>query len=174
MNRAGANQTQLTNIPDLIGQPKLSPGGTQVVFTRGDLAFGAARLWVMNADGTDLHEVFAPPPIPGSVDSDLYPAWSPDGTEIAFVRSGFLSAGIYVMNADGSDPHAIVGLDPDRVSDLALSPDGTKIACAYNLVGPAGDVILIANLDGSGFLFELTGPHDPNEVGGGEERQPAW
>jgi TolB protein len=37
---------------------------------------------------------------------DYWPAWSPDGTQIAFHsdRDVSLSLEIYVMNADGSDP----------------------------------------------------------------------
>jgi hypothetical protein len=54
---------------------------------------------------------------------DRNPAWSPDGTKIAFMRDG----DIWVMNADGS---GLVQLTTDPVyeDDPAWSPDGTKIA----------------------------------------------
>jgi Tol biopolymer transport system component len=40
------------------------------------------------------------------------PAWSPDGTKIAYDDSGWLGAWIYVMNADGS------GWILDRLDEL--------------------------------------------------------
>jgi Tol biopolymer transport system component len=36
---------------------------------------------------------------------DLYPAWSPDGTRIAFLSKRDNDFDIYMMNADGSDTH---------------------------------------------------------------------
>jgi Tol biopolymer transport system component len=40
--------------------------------------------------------------------SDFEPAWSPDGTRIAFASPGARPAGIYVMNADGSSPQLVI------------------------------------------------------------------
>jgi hypothetical protein len=67
-----------------------------------------------------------------AIGADATPAWSPDGTQIAFVshrddpdRScGFnghppCQWAIYVMNADGSNPHRISALH----SDGAFAPD---------------------------------------------------
>jgi Tol biopolymer transport system component len=54
----------------------------------------------MNADGSEVTRLTHNP------DSDFSPAWSPDGTNIAFVRqyaAGRRSA-IYTMNSDGSNP----------------------------------------------------------------------
>jgi hypothetical protein len=51
----------------------------------------------MNADGsakTRLTSTVA--------DLNVFPAWSPDGTKIAFTRFGSGNADIYVINADGS------------------------------------------------------------------------
>jgi Tol biopolymer transport system component len=71
--------------------------------------------------------------------NDMWPAWSPDGTRIAFQsdRSGGLSD-IYVINVDGS---GLLRLTYDPVPAItnevhpAWSPDGTRIAFTSNLNG---------------------------------------
>jgi dipeptidyl aminopeptidase/acylaminoacyl peptidase len=65
-----------------------------IAFTRDN---GINRaIWVMNADGTGKKPVTTPPA--GS--EDVWPAWSPDGTDMAFVKRE--GGSIWVMNVDGS------------------------------------------------------------------------
>jgi TolB protein len=52
------------------------------------------------------------------------PAWSPDGTHIAYV----LNKALYVANRDGSDAVPLTGGDNDPVSAPAWSADGTQLA----------------------------------------------
>jgi TolB protein len=77
----------------------------------------------MNADGTNQRPLTTP-----SSGSDESPAWSPDGTRIAFTRvSGPRATSIVVVNVDGTGEHR---LSPAGRSDgnPAWSPDGSKIA----------------------------------------------
>src|SRR6266511_1752070 len=94
-----------------------------IAFARGGPQSG---LFVTNPDGTGLTKL---PSVPGDTD----PAWSPDGSKIAFVRFREGGAGIWVMNADGTGARRITdgGLDVDG-TDLgpAWSPDGSRIAFA--------------------------------------------
>jgi Tol biopolymer transport system component len=66
----GGAAATLTNGLD----PVWSPDGTKIAFTRWSEPQG---LYVMNADGGDLHMVFA-------INGAKSPTWSPDGTKIAF------------------------------------------------------------------------------------------
>ena len=69
---------------------------------------------------------------------DAEPAWSPDGSRIAFTSTRDLG-GIYVMNADGSSPLRLA----DGVSP-AWSADGETIAFVLN------DGIYVVNTNGAG------------------------
>jgi Tol biopolymer transport system component len=182
----GSNQTQLTSSPEVEREPKLSPDGTKIVFVRANAnanVFPAETLWVMNANGANAHQVFAPPETrvgppapPGSVMRDRDPTWSPDGAQIAFVREAFNTpTGIIIMNADGSDAHALIPFgEPARQTDLAWSPDGTSLAYAYDYIGQAGNHVLVVDMDGSGTAVgELTGFHLPFDARTFDE-QPAW
>jgi Tol biopolymer transport system component len=63
------------------------------------------------------------------------PAWSPDGTRIAFAGKG----GIWIMDADGSDPRPIDGATG---TSPVWSRDGRKIAYSHY---PGGIAIVKAN-----------------------------
>jgi TolB protein len=55
------------------------------------------------------------------------PAWSPDGTEIAFYSRLGSGNALHVVSADGGDPRVIADLPFDD-EDPAWSPDGLSIA----------------------------------------------
>ena len=91
----------------------------------GKIAFTSVRdgnpeVYSMNADGSGQTRLTNSPLFDGD------PAFSPDGTRIAFV-SGRDGGGIHVMNADGSGPVRLTN-DLEGGSQPAFSPDGTKIA----------------------------------------------
>ena len=78
-----------------------------------------SQIFLVRSDGTGLVQLTS-----DGVNSE--PAWSPDGTRIAFVRYQGGANQIYVMNADGSN---VVRRTYGSWSDSpAWSPDGTRIA----------------------------------------------
>ena len=58
----------------------------------------------MNADGSRQKR------LTDNLAEDFYPAWSPDGQQIAFVSNRAGSRDIWVMNADGSNPKQVTGM----------------------------------------------------------------
>ena len=88
---------------------------------------------------------------------DAQPAWSPDGTKIAFVSDRDGNADIYVMNADGSGP---VNITKHAGADYApaWSPDGTKIA--FQSDRETDFAVWVMNADGSNPI-RLTDPSTP-------------
>ena len=100
----------------------------------GKIAFtswreGSGDVWIMNADGSD----------PVNLTQGRYcasPAWSPDGTKIAYIGDIFnydqdtgevhLNGEIWLMDADGGNPQQLTD-DSVRKTSLWWSEDGRSI-----------------------------------------------
>ena len=136
MNVDGSNQVQLTHsLEDGLGfeafEPAWSPDGTKIAFTREIAQSGSepldAEIYVMDADGSNLRRL-THNPATSTGPNDLGPAWSPDGSHIAFSSQREGRYGVYVMNGDGSGLRRLA--DGPAGSWPAWSPDGTRIAYA--------------------------------------------
>ena len=120
INPTGADRQELTGGAARDMDGVWSADGQKIAFSRG---VNTAAVYFMNADGSGLTLVSQ-----GADNIDDYvPAWSPDGSKIAFAsyRSG--QSEIWVMNQNGTGATQLTnatGID----SDPSWSPDGTKIA----------------------------------------------
>jgi WD40 repeat protein len=123
---------------------------------------GSEDIYTMNPRGTAVYR------LTNYSGSDFEPAWSPDGTKIAFMsyRHGTFEStySLNTMNARGTAVEPLIS-DPQDDHDPAWSPDGTKIAFARYRDG--NDEIYTINPNGTG-LNRLT--NDPKP----EDDAPAW
>ena len=111
---------------------------------------GNFEIHVMNPDGSGQTS------LTDNAARDWHPAWSPDGTKIAFDSDRDGDHEIYVMNADGSNATQLTNnTDDDRGPNW--SADGTKIAFQSDRGGE--HKIHVINAAGSG-QAQLTGTAD--------------
>jgi TolB protein len=109
-------------------QPAWSPDGRRLAFARVLVRrHPRTDVWVMNADGTGARSLTGPGKPAGSTWKDLHPAWSPDGTRIAFSSDRGANRDVYAVATDGGAATRLTD-DPGPDSLPAWSPDGRAIA----------------------------------------------
>jgi Tol biopolymer transport system component len=124
MNADGSNPHAITENDVADWGPSWTADGRVSWNSAIDVAFGGFHLWVADADGTNQHSL-------GDVLIE-YPAWSPDGSRVAFMAQEPGASGsnpdynIWVMNADETNPVRLTDT-PGSDGWPAWSPDGTMI-----------------------------------------------
>jgi hypothetical protein len=122
----------------------------------GKIAFvsfrdGNQEIYVMNPDGSGETR------LTNNAASDLYPAWSRDGSKIAFSSARDGNDNIFVMNSDGTEQTRLTRRFEFHPT---WSPDGSKIAFAS--LQQNNWNIYVMNTDGSGQI-RLTDPPASDE-----------
>jgi dipeptidyl aminopeptidase/acylaminoacyl peptidase/CubicO group peptidase (beta-lactamase class C family) len=105
-------------------QPALAPDGSQIVYVLAANDAEADRvvrsLWRVGTTAGDPAQITR-----GK--SDSAPAWSPDGSRIAFLRAQDGPPQIWLLPAGGGEPEQLTTL-PRGAGSPVWSPDGTKVA----------------------------------------------
>jgi dipeptidyl aminopeptidase/acylaminoacyl peptidase len=194
--------TRRLRIADLVDiavpeQPTISPDARRIVYVLRTQDAAAdrpvTRLWEVGASGGEAVQLTRG-------DADSAPAWSPDGTQLAFVRAQDGPAQLWLLPAAGGEPKQLTTLALGAGRPV-WSPDGARIAftAPVDLAASDGDddearskrakAPIVADrldyqADGSGFLRTMRAHLHVLDVAEGSCRQltsgdwhagePAW
>jgi dipeptidyl aminopeptidase/acylaminoacyl peptidase len=104
-----------------VGDPRISPDGTRVVFTIGDVNWDAnkviTQIYVVPIDGGSMKQ------LTNGAGSATSPRWSPEGKRIAYITGGQ----VWTMENDGDNKNQVTKISTDAAAPI-WSPDGQWIA----------------------------------------------
>ncbi len=116
------------NSPTQLSSLRLNNAGDQFVFSQkvGGESDTREEIFALNSDGSNLQR------LTDNQYWDLYPAWSPDDNQIAFISHRNDSLGIFIMEADGSSPRSVFDsaaheADLDWVGNLVAFTKDSRI-----------------------------------------------
>ena len=163
-----ADGTETHLVREGVEGASFSPDGTTVVFA---LLEGAQHLepglYLIDADGgtprrlpVEPRRIYFPEQDRSFSTGLYFPAFSPDGTKIAFFDGfGDSTHSLRVVNVDGSDLHVLIdNIDGYRITDLVWSPDGKTLAFGRRI----NDGVYTIGVDGSGFTLVIPYGQDPH------------
>lgn len=138
----GSRLSLLPAVATLPGPVGLADNGLIAYDSAGDI-------WVANPDGADPRQLTTSPALEHS------PAWSPDGTRLAYWSQAAVGAAsdLVVARADGSGPVIVF---TDEAGDVPFrtdwAPDGSRLAFSLctDTADPCAERIFVVAADGSG------------------------
>ncbi len=147
LNINGTGALNLTNTAESEGEPRISPDGRQVLFTRNP-PVGETDFFLINSDGSNLRNLTAS--LPGD---NTGADFSADGRRILFDGDSdpgmAINIDVMVMNVDGTGVTNLTTGSPLIDQAPRFSPDGERIVFNRRPNFDFSDV-LIMNADGSG------------------------
>jgi hypothetical protein len=146
MNADGTGQAAVATEGTSNGDPAWSPDGQRIAFSSIRPGAESGGILVMDSDGTNVTQLTngQGPGCPEDRSCDRAPAWSPDGSMIAFTRVSENS--IYVVNPDGTGERRVIISASSIEADIKAtwSLDGRWIAFVKGVTAPGASVVPVA------------------------------
>jgi Tol biopolymer transport system component len=180
MHPDGSDVRQLTDTPASEEQPAPSPDGSRLAFALREPGDPTSYvIGVMDADGANRGEISGTRLDPRNPVGD--PAWSPDGSEIAFAAYGD-GGGIYVAGVDGGHPRRLTSAGPPTIhidEEPVWSPNGDAIAFIRWIIGdsdepPAYEILKVAPSGDATLIARFPAPTQGSPDDNGEVRGLSW
>ncbi|OLD21124.1 MAG: hypothetical protein AUI91_05100 [Acidobacteria bacterium 13_1_40CM_3_56_11] len=110
-----------------VSEPRISPDGKQVMFTRTTTALDRGRrnadIWSVPADGSAPSNELI-----GGDKTENSPRFTPDGRHIAFISNRDGAAQVYLADAGGGGVKQVTKVSGGVQPPLVMSPDGKRVA----------------------------------------------
>lgn len=134
MDSNGENVANVTRHPADDWTPAWSPDGTRLAFS--SFREGSWEIFVLNTACLSTPETCPDnvTQLTNNGSGNLSPAWSYDGTRLAFNSKVNGNWDVYTMNVDGTDVRQVT-VDPENDLSPVWSPDGSQIAFESNRDG---------------------------------------
>lgn len=105
--------------------PSFAPDGRQFVYSWKPEGEKFAKLYVRSTGGVN------PRPLTKGIRDDVFPAWSPSGNLVAFMRLDGPECELWAIRPDGSDETKLADCAVDSAGPLEWTNDGNAIVFAY-------------------------------------------
>src|SRR5476651_1250611 len=117
------------------GSPEISPDGRWVAYTVRETNWDEnayeTEIWLADAASGSTRQ------LTNAKKSSSAPAWSPDGSRLAFVSDRTDKRQIYLISPQGGEAEPLTALEDGVGGGFAWSPDGRTIAYAATEAKPA-------------------------------------
>ncbi len=110
-----------------VGNPQISPDGTQILYTKKCVKDGASHtsIWVAQTKGSKKPKALT------TGGKDGMPRWSPDGNQVAFMRANESGCQIFTIDMDGGEAQQLTNFKEGAISEMQWSPRGCCLAVSY-------------------------------------------
>ena len=151
MDIDGSRVTRLTFSGRKDSEASWSSDGARIVFVSerdSKRSKTNPEIYTMNADGSNqIRLTFDPWDEPST---DIGPAWSPDGTRIAWIKIDHGIGWVWMMNANGSNKHSVLLSGYSKMTRVVWIPNGQGLAADMDIDRDGDAEVFVFAADGMG------------------------
>ncbi|MGA7304884.1 MAG: winged helix-turn-helix domain-containing protein [Rhodothermales bacterium] len=149
-----------TSLPGLEIDPAFSPDGQKIAFASDDNALRNFDIFIKQ-EGSDKALR-----ITEDAADERFPAWSPDGLFLAFVRTESESNDVFTIPSLGGQERRVAAFGSRRIQGVSWSPDGSELAVSVQREPFGAFSIFLVRVDTASVRRITTPPHyDHGDVG---------
>ena len=110
-----------------VGNPQINPDGSQILYTRKCVKDGNnhTTIWIAQTKGLKKSRELT------TDGKDGMPRWSPDGSQVAFVRGSESGSQVCTIDMAGGEASQLTNLPEGAIGEMQWSPKGDSLAVSF-------------------------------------------